>query len=117
MVIFLIFILLRITMWHRVDVLLEGAMLNNSINVFYHTGDQKSFTFNQQSLTDYYQIGTVIEAGGILKFEGSINRTKIQGFTGKGLKIGMVATKSDWSATLGTAPDDGSPAFFLDTSE
>lgn len=99
------------------DVLMEGAMLDNWFDVFYHTGDQNSFSFNAQSLSDYYQIGTVVEAGGILKFEGSINRTKIQGLTGKGLKIGMVATKSDWSATLGTAPDDGSPAFFLDTSE
>jgi PKD repeat protein len=99
------------------DVLMEGAMLNNWFDVFYHTGDQNSFSFNAQSLSDYYQIGTTVEAGGILKFEGSINRTKIQGLTGKGLKIGMVATKSDWSATLGTAPDDGSPAFFLDTSE
>lgn len=99
------------------DVLMEGAMLDNWFDVFYHTGDQNSFSFNQQTLSDYYQIGTIVEAAGILKFEGSINRTKIQGLTGKGLKIGMVATKSDWSATLGTAPDSGSPAFFLDTSE
>jgi hypothetical protein len=99
------------------DVLMEGAMLNNWFDVFYHTGDQNSFTFNQQSMSDYYQIGTVVEAGGILKFEGSISRTKIQGLTGKGLKIGIVATKSDWSATLGTAPDSESPAFFLGTSE
>lgn len=96
---------------------MEGAMLNNWVDVFYHTGDRNSFTFSQQSLSGYYQIGTVVEAGGILKFEGSINRTKIQGLTGKGLKIGMVAIKSDWSAKPGTAPDDGSPAFFLDISE
>lgn len=99
------------------DVLMEGAMLDNWFDVFYHTGDQNSFSFNQQSLSDYYQIGTVIESGGILKFEGSISRTKIMGLTGKGLKIGIVATKSDWSATLGTAPDAETPAFFLDTSE
>jgi hypothetical protein len=41
----------------------------------------------------------------------------IQSLKGKGLKIGMVATESGWSATLGTVSDDGSPAFFLDTSE
>jgi hypothetical protein len=41
----------------------------------------------------------------------------IQSLKGKGLKIGMIATESGWSATLGTVPDDGSPAFFLDTSE
>lgn len=99
------------------DVLMEGAMLNNWFDVFYHTGDQNSFSFNQQSLSDYYKIGTIVEASGILKFEGSISRTKIMGLTGKGLKIGIVATKSDWSSTLGTAPDAESPAFFLDTSE
>jgi hypothetical protein len=76
-------------------VLMEGAMLDNCFDLFYHTGDQNSFTFSQQSLSDYYQIGTVVEAGGILKFEGCINRTKIQGVTNKGLKIGLVATKSD----------------------
>lgn len=99
------------------DVLMEGAMLDNWFDVFYHTGDQNSFSFNQQSLSDYYKIGTIVEASGILKFEGSISRTKIMGLTGKGLKIGIVATKSDWSATLGTAPDAETPAFFLDTSE
>lgn len=99
------------------DVLMEGAMLNNWFDVFYHTGDQNSFSFNQQSMSDYYKIGTIAESGGILQFEGSISRTKIMGLTGKGLKIGIVATKSDWSATLGTAPDAESPAFFLDTSQ
>ncbi|MEO9021466.1 MAG: PKD domain-containing protein [Ginsengibacter sp.] len=99
------------------DVLMEGAMLDNWFDVFYHTGAQNSFSFNQQSISDFYQIGTVVETGGLLKFEGRISRSKIQGLTGKGFKIGMVATKNDWSATLGTAPDDGSPAFFLDTSD
>lgn len=99
------------------DVLIEGAMLNNWFDVFYHTGAQNSFSFNQQSISDYYQIGTIVETSGLLKFEGRLNRSKIQGLTGKGFKIGMVATKSDWSVTLGTAPDSESPAFFLDTSE
>jgi len=99
------------------DVLMEGAMLDNWFDVFYHTGAQNSFTFSQQSISDFYQIGTTVEAAGLLKFEGRIIRSKIQGLTGTGFKIGIVATKSDWSATLGTAPDSGSPAFFLDTSD
>ncbi|HXS58515.1 MAG TPA: PKD domain-containing protein [Hanamia sp.] len=99
------------------DVLMEGAMLDNWFDVFYHTGAQNSFTFDQQSINEFYQVGTVVESGGLLKFEGRINRSKIQGLTGKGFKIGITATKNDWSATIGTAPDDGSPAFFLDTSD
>ncbi|MEO5499847.1 MAG: PKD domain-containing protein [Ginsengibacter sp.] len=99
------------------DVLMEGAMLDNWFDVFYHTGAQNSFSFNQQSISDFYQIGTVVEGSGLLKFEGKIKRSKIQGLTGKGFRIGIVATKNDWSVTLGTAPDSGAPAFFLDTSD
>lgn len=99
------------------NVLIEGAMLDNWFDVFYHTGAQNSFSFNPQAINDFYEIGTIVEAAGILHFEGRLSRSKIQGLTGKGFKIGMVATKNDWSATLGTAPDAGSPAFFLDTSD
>ncbi len=99
------------------DVLIEGAMLNNWFDVFYHSGAQNSFSFDYQSISEFYTIGTVVESGGILKFEGGIRRSKIKGLTGTGFKIGMTATKSDWSATLGTAPDDGSAAFFVDTSQ
>jgi hypothetical protein len=99
------------------DVLIEGAMLNDWFDVFYHNGAQNSFSFDYQSISEFYQIGDIVESGGILKFEGGIKRSKIKGLTGTGFKIGMTATKNDWSATLGTAPDDGSPAFFLDTSQ
>jgi hypothetical protein len=39
--------------------------------------------------------------GGLLEFEGRINRSKIARLTGKGFKIGITATKSDWSVLLG----------------
>ena len=52
-----------------------------------------------------------------MQFEGRLSRSKIKGLTGKGFKIGIAATKSDWSVTLGTAPDANTPAFFVDTSE
>ncbi len=99
------------------DVLIEGAMLDNWFDLFYHTGEQSSFSFEYQPVSDFYKIGTITESEGILRFEGSITRSKIKGLTGKALKIGITATKSDWSATLGNAPDDGSPAFYLDMSE
>lgn len=99
------------------NVLIEGAMLNDWFDVFYHTGAQNSFSFNPQAINDFYEIGTIVEAAGILNFEGRLSRSKIQGLTGKGFKIGIAATKNDWSATLGTAPDANSPAFFVDTSD
>ena len=99
------------------DVLIEGAMLNDWFDLFYHTGEQTAFSFNPQSVSDFYKIGTVVESAGILKFEGRIARSKIKGLTGKGFKIGIAATKSDWSVTLGTAPDSNTAAFFVDTSD
>lgn len=99
------------------DVLLEGAMLDNWFDPFYHKGAQTAFTFDLQSISEFYEIGTVQESGGIMKFEGRLVRSKLKGLTGKGLKIGVTATKSDWSALLGAAPDPASAAFFLDMSE
>ncbi|MEO8720252.1 MAG: PKD domain-containing protein [Ginsengibacter sp.] len=99
------------------DVLIEGAMLDNWFDLFYHTGEQSSFSFDLQSAGEFYKIGTVVESGGLLKFEGRIARSKIKGLTGKGFKIGIAATKNDWSVTLGTAPDSYTPAFFVDTSD
>ncbi|WP_127126172.1 PKD domain-containing protein [Pseudoflavitalea rhizosphaerae] len=99
------------------DVLLEGVPLVDWFDVFYHKGAQNSFTFDPQSISEFYRLGFVQEVGGLLKVEGRLARSKIKGLTGKGMKIGVVLTKSDWSATVGTSPDTGAPSFFLDMSE
>jgi len=99
------------------DVLLEGAMLTGVFDLFYHTGAQNSFTFDPQSATDFYQVGTKQESGGMLKFEGRLLRSKIKFLTGKGVKLAVTATKSDWSATLGIIPDPGTPAFYLNMAD
>lgn len=99
------------------DVLIEGNALDNWFDVFYHKGAQNSFTFDQQSISEFYQIGYIQETGGLLKLEGRILRSKIKGLTGKGIKLGVTMTRSDWSSTVGTLPDPGTPAFALDMSE
>lgn len=99
------------------DVLLEGAMLQNWFDMFYHTGPQNSFTFNPQSVTDFYAIGTVQQAGPILKFEGKLVRSKIKNLTGTGLKIAGTSTKNDWSATLGIFPTPGIPAMYINMTD
>jgi hypothetical protein len=100
------------------DVLLEGAILQDWLDPFYFSGaDQNAFSWNQQSISDFYQIGTVVQDGGILKFEGAFKRSKLKGLTGTGLRLGLTATKSDWSVTLGSVPDQNAPAFYLDMSE
>jgi len=99
------------------DVLLEGAMLTGWFDMFYHTGAQNSFTFDYQSVTDFFQVGTVQESGGILKFEGKLIRSKVKYLTGKGMKLAVTATKSDWSAQLGMIPDPGTAAFYLNMTD
>jgi hypothetical protein len=99
------------------DVLLEGAILDNWFDMFYHTGAQTSFTFDLQSVTGFYEVGTMQESGGILKFEGRLIRSKIKFLTGKGMKLAVTATKSDWSTTLGIIPDPGTPAFYLNMAD
>lgn len=99
------------------DVLLEGIPLGGWFDVFYHKGAQNEFSFDYQSINDFYKIGTVSESGGILAFEGSISRAKIKGLVGTGFKIGVSITKNDWSATLGNSPDDSTPAFFMNMTD
>lgn len=57
------------------------------------------------------------ESGGILKFEARIGRSKIKGLQGTGFKIGITATKNDWSAIIGALPGTGVPAFYMDMTE
>lgn len=99
------------------DILLEGQLLISGVDIFYHTGAQNSFSFNQQSISEAYKVGTITETAGVLKFEMRIARGKLKGLTGTGMRIGIMATKSDWSVTLGSIPDAGASAFLLDMSE
>lgn len=99
------------------DILLEGQLLTAGVDIFYHSGAQSSFNFVQQSITEAYQVGTIVEDGGILKFEMRLARAKLKGLTGTGARIGIIATKSDWSVTLGKAPDDGNPGYLINMDE
>ncbi|MHA4811441.1 PKD domain-containing protein [Flavitalea flava] len=102
------------------DVVLEGSLFAGGwMNVFYFAGgsDQGSWTWNTMNITNFYQIGTIVQDGPVLKFEMSLTRAKLQGFLGTGIRIGVSSTKDDWSETIGTIPDQTTPAFSLDMSE
>lgn len=103
------------------DVLLEGQWLLKSapipMGLFYHSGPQTGFNFDPQSGTDFYTIGTIQESNGLLRFEGRLDRSKIKGFTGMAIRLGMVATTSDWGTQLGTIPDEGAPSFLMNMPE
>jgi PKD repeat protein len=100
------------------DVLLEGAILNQWLDPYYFSGaTQNSWSWSSASIADFYQIGTVVQSGTTLKFEGAFSRSKIKGLTGKGLRLALTATKSDWSVTKGSLPDAGQAPIFLDMSE
>lgn len=103
------------------DVLVEGPVLlgvPTDVTIMYFTGAaQTDWSWAVQSISDSYTVGTVKDEGGMLKFEMRIARSKLKGLTGTGLRIAVQANKSDWSASLGAAPNEGSPSYFLDMSE
>jgi PKD repeat protein len=99
------------------DILIEGAMLQQWFDLFYFSGaTQSSWGWSQQTIADFYQIGTIVQEGPTLKFEGSLKRSKLRGLTGKGLRLAIAASNSGWSP-IGTIPDNGSAAIFIDMSE
>ena len=102
------------------DVVLEGSLFAGGwLNVFYFAGgsNQGAWTWNTMDISNYYQIGTIVQDGSVLKFEMGLVRSKLQGFLNTGIKIGVSSTKSDWSAIIGAVPDEGSPSFYLDMTE
>ena len=100
------------------DILLEGTIFDDWLDVYYHSGDQGNFGgFAGQSVSEFYTIGTVKDSGGNLRFEGAIKRSKLKGLTGQSIKIGVQVAANDWSAMIGFSPDVSSSAFFLDMSE
>ncbi len=99
------------------DILLEGQLLTAGLDVFYHVGEQASFSFEQQSISDFIEVGTIKQDNDILKFETKIARSKLKGLTGEAIRLGIMATKNDWSATLGQAPDPNVPSFLLEMGE
>ncbi|MCC8407570.1 PKD domain-containing protein [Mucilaginibacter sp. UR6-1] len=100
------------------DILLEGQLLTNGVDIFYHnSANQADFSFAQQSIAEAYQVGTIADSGANVKFEMRIARGKLKGLTGSGLRIAIQAIKNDWSVVLGSAPDDGTASFLLDMSE
>jgi len=100
------------------EVLLEGTIFDDWLDVYYHSGDQQSFDgYQSQSISEFYTVGTWQESNGVLKFEGALKRSKLKGLTGQGLRIGVQVAANDWSAIIGYSPDVGGDAFFLDMSE
>ncbi len=100
------------------EVLLEGSVLGGWLDPYYFAGtDQAAFSYTPQSINEFYKVGTIQQEGNVQKFEFAISRSKIRGLTGSGLKIGVQVAASDWSATVGYSPDQGSDAFYLDMSE
>ncbi|SFM91447.1 PKD domain-containing protein [Chitinophaga sp. YR627] len=90
------------------DVLLEGAVLDDWFDAFYHKGDQNAFTFDASGVTEFVTVGTTQQEGNVLKFELRLSRAKLKGLAATtALRIGIQATKGDWSATLGNIPDGG----------
>lgn len=101
------------------DVLLEGTVFNGWLDPYYFIGtDQQNFgNYTYQTINEFFQVGTVVQDGNVQKFEWAISRSKIKGLTGTGMRIGVQAAKSDWSAEIGFSPDLGSNSFYLDMSE
>lgn len=100
------------------EVLLEGTIFDDWLDVYYHSGDQAAFDgYAYQSLSEFYIVGHSEEADGVLKFEGALKRNKLKGLTGQGLRIGVQVFTNDFEAIIGYSPDQFADAFYLDMSE
>lgn len=100
------------------DYLLEGPALSvpNGLLQYQHTGAQNAFSFNQIDVAEFYKVGTVQEANGVVTFEMSLSRSKIGGLNGAKLNFGIIVSSSDW-AEVGWMPGQSQTAISLDISQ
>jgi len=100
------------------DYLLEGPMLAvpDGLIQYQHTGAQSAFSFNALSIADFYTVGTVVDEGGVVKFEMALSRSKIGGLSGKALTFGIIVSNSGWSE-VGWMPGHGLTALTLNISQ
>lgn len=101
-----------------VDVLIEGQILGGAdawADVLYYVGP--GWNWGAQTISGAYQMGTIKTEGGLVKFEGKFDRTKLKGLTGTSMKLGVIATKNDWSVEVGQAPPTGTPAITIDMAD
>ncbi|RPD40679.1 PKD domain-containing protein [Chitinophaga barathri] len=96
------------------DVLLEGNILGDWLDVFNHKGAQNAFSFEPTGATEAYSVGNVEDNGGVLKFEMRLVRSKLKNMAATtAFRLRIIATKSDWSGTLGRIPDLGQPSLLI----
>lgn len=88
------------------DVLLEGSIMADWLDPFVFAGaTQADFSWSGAGITEFYTVGTDVTEGTTRKFEMRLARTKIKGMAAAtAIRIGMTATKSDWSVTYGYLP-------------
>lgn len=96
------------------DVLLEGSVLGGWLDVFNHKGAQNAFSFEPAGVTEAYSVGNVEESGNVLKYEMRLVRSKLKNMASTtAFRMGIIATKGDWSATLGKIPNQGQPSLLV----
>lgn len=100
------------------DYLLEGPLLSdpNGLVQYQHTGAQDAFSFTPLDIPEYYKVGTVQEANGVVTFEMALVRSKISGLTGKALTFGIIVSDMNYNE-LGYIPGQNQQAITLDISQ
>jgi PKD repeat protein len=81
-----------------------------------YSGSGPDWTFSSVQVSEFYKTGAVVEHGGNTMYEFAISRSKINGLTGNGIRIGINIMDSGWS-DFGYIPDKGTDGFYLDLNE
>lgn len=97
------------------DVLIEGTLLDPTTvapAMYNYAGTNNSWAWNDSGASEFYTIGTTVQDGTTLKYEMRFVRNKIKNLPAStGFRIGIQASKNDWSVTYGSLPGSGVPAY------
>jgi hypothetical protein len=83
------------------DETLFQMVINDNQHAYTEIYNRYSYLLHNHAFVKLQNLGTVVENTNGVHFEMQIDRTKLKGLAGKGMRLGINAVKNDWSASIG----------------
>ena len=105
------------------DAHIEGQLPNEGdrfLDGYMHSGSDDHGSYDELVVNsisgEFWEMGTVIEEDGIVKYEFALDRNKFPGLKNESITLGLVILDSEYS-DLGYFPDSGMPGFELNLNQ
>jgi len=95
------------------DEALFQMVINDNQHAYTEIYNRYNYPLQSDAFVKLQSLGIVVENTSGVHFEMQIGPAKLKDLADKGMRSGINAVKSEWPASIGFAPAEGDPAFYL----